>query len=187
MPVKKPRTNTRTSDESVKAKTGKIWADWFEILDKAGAKKLGHRDIAKYPHEKRRVPPWWSQMVAVEYERSRCLREMFQKCTGEFAASGNRTLPVPVPKIYSAWVDENLRKRWLGAAKMEISTKTENKSLRAAWDGGKSRLSVNFYPKGSEKTQVAVDHMKLTTAKESAAMKSYWFEALNRLQEFVEK
>lgn len=85
-------------------------------------------------------------------------------------------------KIYAAWIDEKQRQRWLGDADMAISTKTENKSLRAAWDGNKSRVSVNFYPKGPEKCQVSVDHMKLSSAKESAKMKSYWFEALNRLQ-----
>lgn len=187
MSTERPRTNKRSSDESVKAATGKVWKEWFAILDKAGAKKMEHRDISKYLHEQRKVTPWWCQMVAVEYERKRGLRQMFQKCDGEFAASGNRTLAVPVSKLYSAWVDEKLRKQWLGPAEMEISTKTEDKSLRAAWDGNKSRISVNFYPKGAEKTQVSVDHMKLASAKESAKMKSYWFDALNRLQEFAAK
>jgi hypothetical protein len=186
MPAKKPRTNKRMSDDSVKAATGRAWKEWFAILDKTGAKKMAHSDISKHLHEKCKVGPWWCQMVAVEYERERGLRQMFQKCDGEFAASGNRTLPVPVPTLYAAWVDEKRRKQWLGEADMEISTKTENKSLRAAWDGNRSRISVNFYPKGAEKTQVSVDHMKLASAKESAKMKSYWFEALNRLQNLLQ-
>jgi hypothetical protein len=36
--MKKPRTQKRMSDEAVKARTGKVWAEWFEILDQAGAK-----------------------------------------------------------------------------------------------------------------------------------------------------
>jgi hypothetical protein len=185
MPPKKSRTNTRSSDEAVKAKTGKAWADWFKILDKAGAKKLTHQEIWKYLKEKQDVGPWWSQMVAVEYERARGLRELHQKCTGEYSASGSRTMAVPVAKLYNAWVDESLRKEWLGAAKIEISTKTENKSLRAAWDGNKSRLSVNFYGRGPDKTQVAVDHMKLADSKECEKMKAYWVAALNRLESFI--
>jgi hypothetical protein len=85
-------------------------------------------------------------------------------------------------KLYEAWTDEKLRRRWLPDAKMEITTATRNKSLRAKWDDGKSRLSVNFYAKGLGKTQAAVDHMKLPNSKESARMKNYWFEALNRLE-----
>ena len=45
---------------------------------------------------------------------------------------------------------------------------------------------MGFYGKGAEKTQVAVDHEKLASTKECAKMKSYWFEALNRLQEILE-
>lgn len=174
------------SDEAVKERSGNTWTEWFKILDKAGAKKWKHQEITAYLNEKRKVGPWWRQMVAVEYERARGLREMFQKCDGEFAASGSGTVNVAVGKIYRAWTDEQLRKKWLPGAEMEITTATQDKSLRAKWHGGESRLSVNFYPKGAEKAQVAVDHMKLASSKQSATMKTYWFEALNRLQTELE-
>jgi hypothetical protein len=41
--MKKPRAQTQMSDEAVKARTGKVWAEWFEILDKAGATKWQHQ------------------------------------------------------------------------------------------------------------------------------------------------
>jgi hypothetical protein len=178
---KKPREQKAMSDEAVKARTGKVWAEWFEILDKAGAKKLDHKGITALLH-KEGVGPWWGQMIAVPYEHARGIREKFQKCDGEFAASGSRTLNVPISKLYTAWTDEKLRRKWLPGAKMEITTATTNKSLRAKWAEGKSRLSVNFYPKGPAKCQAAVDHMKLESSAECARMKSYWFEALNRLE-----
>ena len=180
--MKKPRVQKQMSDEAVKARTGKVWSEWFEILDKAGAKKWTHQEISAYLSEKRKVGPWWTQMVAVPYEHSRGLREKFQKCSGEFAASGSRTVNVPVSHLYNAWADDELRKRWLPDAKIEITTASKNKSLRAKWDSGKSRLSVNFYAKGAGKSQAAVDHMKLADSKECAKMKMYWFEALNRLE-----
>jgi hypothetical protein len=184
--MKKPREAKRMSDAAVKERTGKSWPQWFKILDKAGAKKMRHQDISAYLAKEHRVGPWWCQMIAVPYEHERGLREKFQKCDGEFAASGSRTLSVPLSKPYDAWTDEKLRQRWLPGAKIEITTATKNKSLRAKWNGGQSRLSVNFYPKGSGKSQVAVDHMKLANSKECAKMKTYWFEALNRLQEILE-
>ena len=55
MPAKKPRETKRSSDEAVKAKTGKVWAEWFKILDKAGAKKWPHKEIAMYLYEKKKV------------------------------------------------------------------------------------------------------------------------------------
>jgi hypothetical protein len=180
--MKKPRTQKQMSDAAVKDRTGKIWSEWFEILDKAGAKKWKHHEICAYLADAHKVGDWWTQMISVPYEHARGIREKFQNCDGEFAASGSRTLNVPMGKLYEAWTDEKLRKRWLPDAKIEITTATRNKSLRAKWDDGKSRLSVNFYAKGAGKAQAAVDHMKLSSSKECAKMKMYWFEALNRLE-----
>jgi hypothetical protein len=184
--MKKPREAKRMSDEAVKERTGKTWTEWFKILDKAGAKKWRHQGISAYLAKAHKVGPWWSQMIAVPYEHARGIREKFQKCDGEFAASGSRTLSVPLTKLYQSWTDEKLRQRWLPGAKIEITTATPNKSLRAKWDAGASRLSVNFYAKGAGKSQAAVDHMKLPSSKECAKMKAYWFEALNRLQEMLQ-
>jgi len=180
--MNKPRTQKPMSDEAVKARTGKVWSEWYEILDKAGAKKWKHQEISAYLSDTHKVGPWWAQMIAVPYEHARGLREKFQNCAGEFSASGSRTLNVPMAKLFSAWTDEKLRRRWLPGAKIEITTATRNKSLRAKWDDGASRLSVNFYSKGAGRNQAAVDHMKLSNSKECARMKTYWFEALNRLE-----
>ena len=35
----KPKVPPRMTDEAVKAKTGKTWAEWFVLLDKAGARR----------------------------------------------------------------------------------------------------------------------------------------------------
>jgi len=183
--MKKPRETKRSSDEAVKAKTGKVWAQWFKILDRAEAKKWPHIEIAAYLHEKKKVPAWWSQMVSVGYEHERGIRQKFQKCDGEFSAGGSRTIVAPVAKAYAAWTDEKLRQQWLPGAKLEITTATPGKYVRAKWNED-TRLNVGFYVKGSAKTQVAVDHSKLANSKECAKMKSYWFAALNRLQGILE-
>jgi hypothetical protein len=63
-----------------------------------------------------------------------------------------------------------------------MNAKPANRSAVVGFANGDSRLSVGFYSKGSEKTQVAVDHGKLPNSKECAKMKIFWFEALNRLE-----
>jgi hypothetical protein len=132
-------------------------------------------------YEKRKVTPWWAQMVSVGYERERGIRQKFQKCDGQFSASGSRTMAAPMAKAYAAWTDSKLRNRWLPRVEIEITSATPGKYVRAKWNGD-SRLSVGFLSKGAEKTQAAVDHEKLSGSKECAKMKAYWFEALNRLQ-----
>ena len=186
MAAKKPKEAKRSSDEAVKAKTGKVWAEWFKILDKAGAKKWPHKEIAAYLYDQQKVPGWWCQMVAVGYEHERGLREKFQGCDGNFAANCSRTIVAPVAKLFEAWTDEEVRGRWLPGADIEITTATKGKSLRAKWDGD-TRLSVYFYPSGSEKGRVVVDHMKLASSKQSAQMKTYWSEALSRLDSTLKR
>jgi len=181
--MNKPRETKRSSDEAVKAKTGKVWSEWFRILDKAGAKKMQHTEITTVLHDEG-VGPWWGQMVAVAYEQERGLRDKFQKCTGEYSTSGSRTVAAPMTKAFSAWTDDKLRKKWLPDGKLEITTATPGKYVRGRW--GDSRLSVGFIGKGAAKTQVAVDHGKLSSSKECAKMKNYWFEALNSLQTMLE-
>jgi hypothetical protein len=184
--MKKPKETKRSSDEVVKAKTGKVWQEWFKILDQVGAGQWAHKEIAAYLLEKEKVPAWWCQMVAVGYEHARGIRQRFQKCDGEFSASGSRTLPVPLAQAYAAWTEERLRRQWLPGAKLEITTATPGKYVRGRW-AGTSRLSVGFYSKGPAKTQVAVDHGKLRSSEECAKMKSYWFAALNRLEQTLTK
>jgi hypothetical protein len=180
----KPRETKRSADEAVKAKTGKVWAEWFAILDKAGAKKWPHQEIAGFLYKKQRVSPWWSQMVSVAYEHERGIRQKFQKCDGEFSASSSRTLAVPLAKLYAAWTKEKLRAKWLPNAPMEVTSATPGKYVRAKWNGD-SRLAVGFYARGPQKAQVAVDHGKLANSKECTKMKSYWFAALNRLESLL--
>ena len=182
--MNKPREAKRMSDEAVKERTGKVWAEWFKILDKAGAKKWPHTEIARYLYKEKKVGEWWAQMVAVGYEHERGLREKFQNCAGEFSANASRTLVAPLAKIFNAWTNEKLRERWLPGAKIEITTATPRKSLRAKWDTT-GRLSVHFYSKGAGKTQLAVDHMKLASSKKSLKMKSYWSTALDRLEKII--
>lgn len=183
--MKNTKPKTKFSDEAVKAKTGKVWKEWFALLNKAGAKQWKHSEIATCLYKNQGVPRWWCQMMAVEYEKAHGLREKFQTSTGDFAANAVRTFTAPVAKIYRVWTDDKQRRKWLGAAKVEITTATKNKSVRAAWSGNKSRLSVNFYPKEPKKIALAVDHMKLGSAKEVAEMKAYWFSALNRLGKYI--
>jgi hypothetical protein len=180
--MKKMREQGRMSEAMVKEKSGKTRAEWFLILDKAGAEGWEHHQIAAYLHEKQHVSPWWAQMVSVEYKHERGIRQKFQKCDGQFSASASRTMNVPLSKLFAAWADEKLRRTWLADVDLEVTTTTKNKYFRAKWDGGKTRLNVGFYAKGPGKSQVAVDHEKLLDSKECARMKEYWSDALDRLQ-----
>ncbi|HEV2131312.1 MAG TPA: DUF4287 domain-containing protein [Longimicrobiaceae bacterium] len=39
---------SRTSDEAVRAKTGKVWEEWFRELDATGAAEMSHKEIVAH-------------------------------------------------------------------------------------------------------------------------------------------
>jgi hypothetical protein len=173
--------------EAVHAKTGKTWKEWFAVLDKAGASKWPHKDIARHLHDECGCPGWWSQMVTVGYEQARGLRVKHEKCDGEFSASASKTLAVPVSALFTAWNDPKLRAKWLPDGKgMTIRKATENKSLRITWHDG-TNVDVNLVAKGADKSQVAVEHGKLAGVADVPRAKEYWSAALAKLQKLLER
>ena len=175
----------RMSDDAVKAKTGKTWKEWFAILDRAGAKKMTHQEIANHLHTKHDVPPWWTQMVTVTYEQQAGLRDKHQRPDG-YQISVSRTINVPVSKLYKSVANEKTRNVWLDEDGLVVRKSTANKSMRVTWSDGKQGLEFNFYPKGDTKSQVVVQHSKISDAKNAAKLKTYWSAALDRLRQSLE-
>ncbi len=182
----KKKLSPAMSDAAVQAKTGKNWKEWFAILDRAGAKKMRHPEIAQYLHDKHAVPPWWTQMVTVNYERARGMRDVHEKPDG-YSVSVSRTINTPLGKLYKSFADTKTRKTWLSEDGLVIRKATTNKTMRVTWHDGKSNLEVYFVPKSDKKSQVVVQHSKLPNAKASSTMKSYWTKALDRLRDSLEK
>jgi uncharacterized protein YndB with AHSA1/START domain len=172
-------------DAAVESKTGKNWAEWLAVLDRAGAAKMSHKEIAAYLSSKQKCPSWWCQMVAVGYEQERGLRDKHQK-PGGYSASASKVVGAPVNRLYAAWSDESIRGRWLPKARLQIRKATPNKSLRIAWDDGKTSVSVLFHAKGDAKSQVALEHDKLPESDDVERMKAHWKKALQKLADLLE-
>jgi uncharacterized protein YndB with AHSA1/START domain len=178
------------SDAAVQARTGKTWREWFSILDKAGAKKMTHQQIVACVSRQHDVGPWWQQMVTVAYEQQRGLRKLHERPDG-YQLSRSKTIAAPVSRLFAAWQQPRTRARWLGKNSLTIRKATPDKSLRITWPNTSGTVSdqpnaatsveVNFYPKGEAKTQVVVQHSKLSDSESAARMKKYWAEKLDSL------
>jgi uncharacterized protein YndB with AHSA1/START domain len=175
----------RMSDAAVEARTGKTWAEWFKILDAGGARKLRHKEIAKYLYQQYKLSGWWSQMVTVTYEQARGLRQKHEK-PGGFEISVCRTIDAPVARAFRAWEDVNQRRHWLKDAAFTIRRATPAKTLRITWVDGKTHVEANFSPKGDGKCQVVAQHSRLSDAKHAERMKKYWAVQLGRLKDVLE-
>jgi uncharacterized protein YndB with AHSA1/START domain len=170
------------SDASVQKGSGRNWAEWVAILDKARAAEKPHGEIAAYVSSLG-TPGWWTQMVTVGYERIRGLRSKGQRRDGGFEASKSRTFHVPVETLFSAFANSRKRAKWL-PVKIVIESSALHKRMRITWDDGTPVL-LGFLSKGAAKSAVAVQHQKLPDKAAADAMKTSWSEHFDRLAELL--
>jgi hypothetical protein len=170
------------SDQAVTKATGRGWAHWFALLDKAGAASKDHQGIVACLYPKHLKDGWWCQMITVAYEQARGLRQKHQK-PGGFEISGSKTIEAPLTHLFAAWADDAVRRVWLGPyAAITIRKSTPGKSMRITWIDGASHVDANFYAKGPAKSMVQVNHGKLRSAAEARKWKQYWGRTLDKLK-----
>lgn len=194
------------SDEAVRAKTGKGWSEWFAILDAHGNER-GHTERACYLNQKCGLSDWWSQSVAVEYERHRGLRVMNQKCDGKFQVSVSRVISASVERAWEAWSTEKGMDGWFsGRTKQEFRVGgryengdndsgefrviVPNDRIRFTWEQKQhqpgSVVDVRFTPNGAAKCQVVIQHNDLANDAEAKDLKEGWSWAIDSLKSFLE-
>jgi hypothetical protein len=174
------------SDEAIRRRTGRGWEEWFDLLDEWGAAERPHRDIARWVAQDQGIDGWSAQSVTVNYERARALRAVGEHVDG-FAVSASKTVAVPVERLYEAFVDRSLRKRWLPDGKLRVRTASKSKSARFDWGDGGTRVNVGFTAKGDTKSTVALEHARLANAKEAERMKAFWRDRVAALKDVLER
>jgi hypothetical protein len=176
----------RLSDESVKKATGCDWTKWVSVLDKAGGKEMSHPELVKHLRETHKTPSWWTQMIAVGYERIRGLRAQGQQRSGEWTITKSKTVAVPLAKLYAAFSNARQRAKWLPGVKLTIRTSTVNKSMRVRWEDG-SPVDIGFFARGEAKSQVALEHRKLASKADADRIRAFWSERLDELAAMLKK
>jgi uncharacterized protein YndB with AHSA1/START domain len=164
-----------TSDATIEAKTGRSWANWIQLLDQANAHEWRHREIATFVYDSGGVSGWWSQTVAVGYERIKGKRVIGQRYDGAFEASKSRTFPVPVARLYRQFSDKRARAKWLPGVDLTVRTAQKDRSMRITWPDATS-VQLFFEAKGKAKTTVHVAHGKLADKSAVERSKAFWTE-----------
>ena len=150
-----PKTNfaqvAGMSDAIISKQTGRTWAEWVRVLDEARAVEKPHREIARFVSSLG-TPNWWTQMVAVGYQRIRGLREKGQRRDGWFEVGRSRTFNVPIETLYAAFENARTRRRWL-RVNVSVRTAVANTRMRLNWDDD-TMVEVIFTAKGIGKSVV---------------------------------
>ncbi len=109
------------SDDAIRAKTGRGWEEWFDLLDDWGAADRPRAEAVRWLADAHAIEGWNAQAVTVTYERARGLRAAGEHADG-FTVTASKTVAVPVDRLYEAFVDADLRARWLPAAQLSVRT-----------------------------------------------------------------
>jgi hypothetical protein len=125
-------------------------------------------------------------MVTVQYEQEIKGRKKHETTSG-YQISKSKTFPFSVSEIFNTVHSPSLRKVWLKDPKFKITTSTNNKSIRGKWIDGKTNIEFQFYSKDKLKTQLVVQHNKISSVKEAEKMKKYWEKNLNSLENKLSK
>lgn len=199
-------TERSFSDGAVRAKTGRTWEQWFDVLDAAGAESMEHPAIAKWLRSEQGVPLWWSQMITGEYEKARGRRVRNQMPDG-FQISVSRTLSVPLEKAWSALSQESDVVRWfakdakldfrkggawgsLNSGRGVLTTLNPLKNLILKWDRAAltpgSVVEFSLTPKGEGRCAVTLQHRKIALQEEASELRDQWSKRLDSLREYLE-
>ena len=173
------------ANERVIEVTGRGWQAWFDVLDEWGAARRTHAEIARWLREEHGVAGWYSQSIAVGYERARGLRAPGEHADG-FAVTASKTVAVPVERLFDAFDDRALLERWLPGADLRLRTATAPKSARYDWEDGSTRVIVGFDDLGETKSRVALSHERLPDADTADGMKTWSRERLTVLKPLLE-
>jgi hypothetical protein len=168
------------SDAAVQRATGRSWDAWFTLLDAWQGTSHTHAEIARHVHETYGVDGWWAQSVTVGYERARGMRALHERPDG-FSMNASKTFPVPVERLFAAFVDPDERERWLEAVELRDRTSQPHKSARFDILPGETRLAVTFVAKGPRKAAAQLQQDRLGSAEEVARWKTLWKEQLDLL------
>jgi hypothetical protein len=166
--------------DGVSNATGRGWREWFTILDQAGAARLPRTDISRFLQEDQGLSNWWSRMVAAGYEQTLGRRDGIW--VGEsHTARSRRSFNTPAARLYKAWADEALRRRWLPGQSILIRKAVPEESMRITWSDRTTGLNVRFGDDDLLQARVQVDHVRLRNPEQVQTMQAYWEAALERL------
>jgi hypothetical protein len=168
------------SDAAVQRATGRSWDAWFTLLDAWQGTSHTHAEIARHLYETYGIDGWWAQSVTVGYERARGMRALHERPDG-FSMNASKTFPVPVERLFAAFVDPDERERWLEAVELRDRTSQPHKSARFDILPGETRLAVTFVAKGPRKAAAQLQQDRLGSAEEVARWKTLWKEQLDLL------
>jgi hypothetical protein len=178
--------STVRSSESLLRTSGRDRAEWFTLMDAWGAIGRPYREIADWLTLEHGLSKWWAQKLIVEYEQARGVRKAGVRPDGTFSIGVSRSIAAPVERAYAAFLDRDLRERWLPGVELRVRTARPERSARFDWEDGATRIGVTFASTGEDRCDVAVEHERLASRQDADRASTFWKDHLGTLRELLE-
>ena len=159
---------------------------WFTLLDDWGAPSRPYREIADWLTNEQGLSAWWAQKIIVEYEQARGLRDAGRRRDGTFAAGASRTISAGSERVRDAFLDAELRDRWLPGVGAEVRSGAQGRAVRLDLADG-TRLLATLDAMAPSRTAVAVEQSRMTDPAAVAPAKAYWKTRLDALRALLEE
>ncbi len=170
------------ADDTVKAKTGKKWEEWYKLLDRAGAKMMDPGELVRFARQQFGLTAWWCQLLTVGYQQDRGLRQKHQRGS-RFEVDRSKTVTAPLDAVWDAFHDPGTRGRWMPGAAFAIGKSTPRRILHLDWPD-RTHAIVTF-SEHAGRTKVVVSHERIASLEDARQVQNLWTAALRQLKEIV--
>ena len=175
------------SSPALRRASGRDRAEWFELIDAWGAVGRTYREIADWLTSEQGLSAWWAQKLIVEYEELRGVREPGVRRDGTFSVGVTRSVGASVDRAYAAFLEADIRGRWLPGVELRLRTARSDRSARFDWGGDESRIGVTFAATGEARCEVAVEHERLPSRDAADRAQAFWKDRLDALRDLLEE
>ena len=170
---------------ALRSATGRDYAEWYAALDAWGAPGRDYRTIADWLIGQG-ASAWWAQKLIVEYEQLRGVRKPGVRRDGTFSVGVSRSIAAPVERAYAAFIDPEVRQRWLPGVELRVRTARPSSAARFDWEDGATRIGVTFAANGEGRCDVAVEHERLPSRADADRAQAFWKDHLGTLKGLLE-
>jgi uncharacterized protein YndB with AHSA1/START domain len=191
-----------TSAESAKKHTGRTWDQWIALLDKAGGRSMGYRELNARLSVRHKLKPYWAMLIAMGYEIHIGRRVLGRNSKGEYGTVASKTIPLTKADAWEFLTSPEGMKIWLkpfahfpfekgrgfevdGGVFGEVRTVKKGERVRFTWTGEEwpkpSVVQVMVIARKGEKSLVVIQHEKIPSMEMRNQLKEQWKESLGRL------
>jgi uncharacterized protein YndB with AHSA1/START domain len=172
------------SDDEVLKATGRSWSEWLALIGGSSVAKASHDDILVFLREQHGVPGWWQRAIATAYEQS--IGRISESETDDgFQAEVSQVVNLPRDLVFQAWIDGELRAKWLRHGDFEPSMVRSPDTVRGQWMPSCSRVDITVAESGEGKCELTILHRKLASDSAAGEMKTFWTKSIDRLVERI--